>query len=93
MDLSFIWQSFLLILAGILLLRISGSKSQSQMTLAQTVVMISIGTIIVTEEKIKEITLNAYNQQKSDKVNYKNIKIFIIQPFGQTNKIIEIPLQ
>jgi uncharacterized membrane protein YcaP (DUF421 family) len=47
MDLSFIWQSFLLILAGILLLRISGRKSISQMTLAQTVVMISIGTIIV----------------------------------------------
>jgi uncharacterized membrane protein YcaP (DUF421 family) len=47
LDLSFIWQSFLLILVGILLLRISGRKSISQMTLAQTVVMISIGTIIV----------------------------------------------
>lgn len=47
MDLSFIWKSFLLILAGIFLLRISGRKSISQMTLAQTVVMISIGTIIV----------------------------------------------
>ncbi|USK72519.1 DUF421 domain-containing protein [Peribacillus asahii] len=34
-------------LAGIFLLRISGRKSISQMTLAQTVVMISIGTIIV----------------------------------------------
>jgi uncharacterized membrane protein YcaP (DUF421 family) len=44
---SFIWQSFVLILAGILLLRIAGRKSISQMTLAQTVVMISIGTIIV----------------------------------------------
>ncbi|MEQ3564155.1 DUF421 domain-containing protein [Bacillus thuringiensis] len=45
---NFIWQSFLiLILAGILLLRIAGRKSISQMTLAQTVVMISIGTIIV----------------------------------------------
>jgi uncharacterized membrane protein YcaP (DUF421 family) len=47
MDLSFIWKSFLLIISGILLLRISGRKSISQMTLAQTVVMISIGTIIV----------------------------------------------
>lgn len=47
MDLSFIWKSFLLILSGILLLRISGRKSISQMTLAQTIVMISIGTIIV----------------------------------------------
>lgn len=44
---NFIWQSFILILAGILLLRITGRKSISQMTLAQTVVMISIGTIIV----------------------------------------------
>ncbi|MEQ3587108.1 DUF421 domain-containing protein [Bacillus thuringiensis] len=44
---NFIWQSLILILAGILLLRIAGRKSISQMTLAQTVVMISIGTIIV----------------------------------------------
>jgi uncharacterized membrane protein YcaP (DUF421 family) len=44
---NFIWQSFVLILAGILLLRIAGRKSISQMTLAQTIVMISIGTIIV----------------------------------------------
>lgn len=47
MDFSFIWQSFLLIGVGILLLRIAGRKSISQMTLAQTIVMISIGTIIV----------------------------------------------
>jgi uncharacterized membrane protein YcaP (DUF421 family) len=47
MELSFIWKSLLLIISGILLLRISGRKSISQMTLAQTVVMISIGTIIV----------------------------------------------
>lgn len=44
---NFIWESFILILSGILLLRIAGRKSISQMTLAQTVVMISIGTIIV----------------------------------------------
>lgn len=44
---NFIWYSFILILAGILLLRLAGRKSISQMTLAQTVVMISIGTIIV----------------------------------------------
>jgi uncharacterized membrane protein YcaP (DUF421 family) len=46
-NVNFIWYSFILILAGILLLRIAGRKSISQMTLAQTVVMISIGTIIV----------------------------------------------
>ncbi|EMY8536097.1 MULTISPECIES: DUF421 domain-containing protein [Bacillus] len=44
---NFIWESFILILSSILLLRIAGRKSISQMTLAQTVVMISIGTIIV----------------------------------------------
>jgi uncharacterized membrane protein YcaP (DUF421 family) len=47
MDWNFIWQAFLLIVSGILLLRIAGRKSISQMTLAQTIVMISIGTIIV----------------------------------------------
>ncbi|NKE06951.1 MULTISPECIES: DUF421 domain-containing protein [Mesobacillus] len=47
MDFTFIWQTALLILSGILLLRIAGRKSISQMTLAQTVVMISLGTIIV----------------------------------------------
>lgn len=47
MDFTFIWQTFGLILSGILLLRIAGRKSISQMTLAQTIVMISIGTIIV----------------------------------------------
>ncbi|MEE6451772.1 YetF domain-containing protein [Gottfriedia acidiceleris] len=43
-----ILHSFILILAGILLLRIAGRKSIAQMTLPQTIVMISIGTIIVT---------------------------------------------
>jgi len=44
---TYIWQTFVMIMAGILLLRIAGRKSISQMTLAQTVVMISLGTIIV----------------------------------------------
>ncbi len=44
---NFIWQSVILILAGILLLRVAGRKSIAQMTLAQTVVIISLGTIIV----------------------------------------------
>ena len=47
MNFTFIWQTAFLILSGILLLRIAGRKSISQMTLAQTVVMISLGTIIV----------------------------------------------
>ncbi|MCY8124904.1 DUF421 domain-containing protein [Bacillus spizizenii] len=44
---NFAWEALILIISGIVLLRISGRKSISQMTLAQTVVMISIGTIIV----------------------------------------------
>ncbi|MEH7107905.1 DUF421 domain-containing protein [Bacillus sp. JJ1764] len=47
MDWSVIWKSFVLIFSGIAILRISGRKSISQMTLAQTVVMVSIGTVIV----------------------------------------------
>jgi len=47
MDMSFLWKAIVLILSGIILLRIAGRKSISQMTLAQTVVMISIGTVIV----------------------------------------------
>lgn len=42
-----IWKSLVLILIGMLLLRISGRKSISQMTVPTTIVMISIGTIIV----------------------------------------------
>ncbi|MFD1018281.1 DUF421 domain-containing protein [Thalassobacillus hwangdonensis] len=44
---NFILQSIIMVFAGILLLRIAGRKSISQMTLAQTVVMISIGSIII----------------------------------------------
>lgn len=47
MNLSFIWEALVLIIAGIFLLRMSGRKSIAQMTLPQTILMISIGTIIV----------------------------------------------
>jgi uncharacterized membrane protein YcaP (DUF421 family) len=47
MDLSFIWESIVLVLTGFLLLRISGRKSIAQMSITTTVVMISIGSIIV----------------------------------------------
>ncbi|MDL4839133.1 DUF421 domain-containing protein [Aquibacillus rhizosphaerae] len=46
-DLRFIFNSFFLVFAGVFLLRIAGRKSISQMTLAQTVIMISIGSIII----------------------------------------------
>ncbi|MEO2206732.1 DUF421 domain-containing protein [Paenibacillus pabuli] len=44
---DWIWKSILLVLAGMVLLRIAGRKSISQMSVATTVIMISIGTTIV----------------------------------------------
>jgi len=44
---SVFWDSVIMVLVGILLLRIAGRKSISQMTIAQTVIMISIGSIII----------------------------------------------
>jgi uncharacterized membrane protein YcaP (DUF421 family) len=47
MDIAWIWKSALLVIAGMVLLRIAGRKSISQMSVATTVIMISIGTTIV----------------------------------------------
>lgn len=44
---SVIWKSLLLIFTGAVLLRFAGRKSISQLSVVTTVVMISIGTIIV----------------------------------------------
>ncbi|MFT9497770.1 DUF421 domain-containing protein [Anaerosolibacter sp.] len=44
---TIIWKALLLICAGMLLLRIAGRKSISQMTIAQSIIMISIGSLIV----------------------------------------------
>ncbi|NRD77805.1 DUF421 domain-containing protein [Bacillus sp. BRMEA1] len=48
MDWSLIWKSLLLVMVGIMILRTTGRKSISQMTIPQTVVIVSMGTIIVT---------------------------------------------
>ena len=47
MDLDWIWKAVLIVLSGTLLLRIAGRKSISQMTLAQTVIMIGIGSLLI----------------------------------------------
>ncbi|HLR71705.1 MAG TPA: DUF421 domain-containing protein [Pseudogracilibacillus sp.] len=47
MDLDLIWKSILIVVAGTILLRIAGRKSISQMTLAQTVIMIGIGSLLI----------------------------------------------
>ncbi|MFB5661831.1 DUF421 domain-containing protein [Alteribacillus sp. HJP-4] len=79
---SFLWESAVLVFFGLLLLRVAGRKSISQMTVAQTVIMISIGSLIIqpiAEESVwKTITAAAifigflliveYVQVKSNKL-------------------------
>ncbi|WP_367643859.1 hypothetical protein [Brevibacillus brevis] len=55
MSWTLIWQSVGVIVLGTLLLRIVGRKSISQMTMAQVIVMIGLGTLI-----IQPITGNGY---------------------------------
>ncbi|WP_449536965.1 DUF421 domain-containing protein [Ferdinandcohnia sp. Marseille-Q9671] len=49
MDISwgFIWKAVLIVLGGTILLRIAGRKSISQLTLAQVVIMIGIGSLLI----------------------------------------------
>lgn len=47
MEFDWIWKAVLIIVVGTLLLRIAGRKSISQMTLAQTVLMIGIGSLLI----------------------------------------------
>lgn len=47
MDLDLIWKSVIIVIGGTILLRIAGRKSISQMTLAQVVIMIGIGSLLV----------------------------------------------
>jgi len=44
---DFIWKSIVLVISGMFLLRLAGRKSIAQMTIATTIVMISIGSLIV----------------------------------------------
>ncbi|MDY0404080.1 hypothetical protein P5G51_000430 [Virgibacillus sp. 179-BFC.A HS] len=47
MDYSLIWKAVLIIVFGTVLLRIAGSKSISQMSLPQIVLMVGIGTLLI----------------------------------------------
>jgi len=47
MDLSWIWQTTLIYIIGVFILRIGGRKSISQMTISQTIVMIALGTLLI----------------------------------------------
>lgn len=47
MDLHFIWKSIVIVIGGVLILRLAGRKSISQLTVAQTVMMIAVGSLII----------------------------------------------
>ncbi|WP_247747375.1 DUF421 domain-containing protein [Alkalihalobacillus sp. BA299] len=47
MDYHWVWKAILIICVGIMILRLGGRKSISQLTVSQTVIMISIGTLMI----------------------------------------------
>lgn len=47
MDLNFIWKSIVVVAGGVIILRLAGRKSVSQLTVAQTVMMIAVGSLII----------------------------------------------
>ncbi|MCM3584300.1 DUF421 domain-containing protein [Mesobacillus maritimus] len=47
MDFDWVWKAIIIVLGGTALLRFAGRKSISQMTLAQTVIMIGIGSLLI----------------------------------------------
>ncbi|MFD1037030.1 DUF421 domain-containing protein [Virgibacillus byunsanensis] len=47
MDLHFIWKAIVVVIGGVLILRLAGRKSISQLTVAQTVMMIAVGSLII----------------------------------------------
>lgn len=47
MDFSWAWKAVLIVLVGSILLRIAGRKSIAQMTVAQTIIMIAIGNLLI----------------------------------------------
>lgn len=44
---DWIWKAVLMVVGGTILLRVAGRKSIAQMTLAQTVIMIAIGSLLI----------------------------------------------
>ncbi|ASN03936.1 DUF421 domain-containing protein [Virgibacillus necropolis] len=55
MDWDLIWKAILIVVVGTFLLRIAGRKSISQMTLTETVIMISIGSLLIQPVADKNI--------------------------------------
>jgi uncharacterized membrane protein YcaP (DUF421 family) len=53
-----IWETVLIVVIGTVLMRIGGRKSISQMTIAQTVVIISIGKVLIEPVAKKDMGMN-----------------------------------
>lgn len=82
MDWDHVWKAVMVVIAGTVLLRVAGRKTISQMTLAETVLMIGIGslliqpvagediwtTILVGSVLVGTLLLMEYLQVKSDTV-------------------------
>lgn len=82
MEWGWIWKAIVIIVGGTILLRFAGRKSISQMTLAQTVVMIGIGSLLIQPISnhniwvtlgagavlVLTLVLMEWGQLKSDKV-------------------------
>ncbi|SMB92542.1 Uncharacterized membrane protein YcaP, DUF421 family [Desulfonispora thiosulfatigenes DSM 11270] len=55
MELAWIWKSILIVVVGTVLLRLAGRKSIAQMTVAQTIIMIAIGSLLIQPVSGKSI--------------------------------------
>jgi uncharacterized membrane protein YcaP (DUF421 family) len=55
MDLDLVWKAVIIIVGGMILLKIGGRRSISQMTVPHTVIMIMIGTLLINPVKSKGI--------------------------------------
>jgi uncharacterized membrane protein YcaP (DUF421 family) len=58
MDFDWIWKAALIVIVGTMLLRIGGRKTISEMTLAETVLMISLGTLLIQPVTSKSVWLS-----------------------------------
>ena len=47
MDIGFVWKALVISFGGVLILRLAGRKSISQLTVAQTTLMIAVGSLII----------------------------------------------
>lgn len=56
LDFTLTWKTILTIIYGTLILRIAGRKSLAQMTIAQTIVMLAVGTVLIEPLVGQELT-------------------------------------